>query len=62
MNVLVGKALEEDDQFWKTGLFAGADEAEVSDEDYNSKSESASAGKDSFDSDFDKNDDDLEER
>lgn len=61
MNILVGKALEEDEQFWNTGIFAGAAEAEVSDEDYNSKEESDSAGIDSFDSDFDRPDNDLED-
>ena len=54
MNVLVGKALEEDEQFWKQGLFGAGgkeDVGEASDESYNSKAESESAGKDSFDSD-----------
>jgi hypothetical protein len=63
MNLLVGKALEEDEQFWKQGLFgAGAKEeaALPSDESYNSKAESVSAGKDSFDSDFDRSDNDIE--
>ena len=61
--MLVGKALEEDQQFWNSGLFqVGSDdqEQENSDDDYNSKEESASAGKDSFDSDFDQPDNDLE--
>ena len=58
MNALVGKAIEEDEQFWNSGIFAGAAEenAEGSDESYNSKEESASAGQDSFDSDFDRPD------
>ena len=45
MNALMGKALEEDEQFWNSGIFAGAaQEIESSDQDYNSKVESASAG------------------
>ena len=44
MNLLVGKALEEDEQFWKSGIFAsggqGEDNAEPSDESYDSKAES----------------------
>lgn len=52
MNLLVGKALEEDEQFWNQGLFADAG----SDDDYDSKEESASAAKDSFDSDFEDSD------
>ena len=48
MNALVGKAMQEDDDFWNQGLFAEGD----SDEDFDSEAESASAGKDSFDSDF----------
>lgn len=63
MNALVGKALEEDEQFWNAGLFAageGQEVAEASDEDYDSKEESASAALDSFDSDFDRPDIDLE--
>jgi vacuolar protein sorting-associated protein 72 len=63
MNVLVGKALEEDEQFWKQGLFGAGgkeDVGEASDESYNSKAESESAGKDSFDSDFDRSDNDIE--
>jgi hypothetical protein len=49
MNLLVGKALEEDANFWNQGLFA----EDESDEDFDSADESESAGKDSFDSDFD---------
>ena len=48
MNALVGKAQEEDDQFYN-GLFGEVDE---SDRDFNSQDESCSSGKDSFDSDF----------
>ena len=45
MNALMGKALEEDEQFWNSGIFAGAaQDVESSDQDYNSKEESASAG------------------
>lgn len=45
-------------------MFAAGEEegAEGSDDDYNSKEESASAAKDSFDSDFDESDGDLEGR
>jgi hypothetical protein len=58
MNALVGKALEEDQQFWSSGVFlkkAGDELGEDSDadDDYDMKEESASAAKDSFDSDFD---------
>jgi hypothetical protein len=63
MNALVGKALEEDEQFWNASLFAGGEDqgnAEASDEDYDSKEESGSAALDSFDSDFDRPDIDLE--
>lgn len=50
----MGKALEEDEQFWNAGIFA-----EGSDEDYQSKDESDA--KDSFDSDFDEPDRDIEQ-
>ena len=61
MNALMGKAIEEDEQFWNSGMFAGAaEDVEASDVDYDSKEESGSAAQDSFDSDFDRNDDDLE--
>ena len=55
MNLLVGKAIEEDEQFWNNGIFA-----EASDDDYNLKEESESAAQDSFDSDFEQPDDDIE--
>ena len=48
MNVLVGKAQEEDELFYQ-GLFGDAEE---SDKDFNSQDESCESGKDSFDSDF----------
>lgn len=49
MNALVGKAIEEDDQFYN-GLFGeGGNE---SDQDFNSQNESCESAKDSFDSDF----------
>ena len=50
MNALVGKAIEEDEEFWNQGIFAEPD----SDDDFASKDESSSQGRDSFDSDFDK--------
>ena len=49
MSALVGKAQEEDDQFYK-GLFGNVDEE--SDQDFDSKNESVDSGRDSFDSDF----------
>ncbi len=48
MNVLVGKAQEEDEMFYQ-GLFGDAEE---SDKDFNSQDESCDSGVDSFDSDF----------
>ena len=49
MTLLVGRAIEEDQDFWNQGLF---EEGGDSDEDFDSEAESVSAGKDSFDSDF----------
>jgi len=54
MSALVGKAQEEDDQFYQ-GLFGDAGE---SDKDFNSQNESCESGKDSFDSDFGQSSDD----
>jgi len=55
MNVLVGKAKEEDEELYN-GLFAEGD----SDESFESKEESESLRRDSFDSDFNKSDSDEE--
>jgi len=55
MNLLVGRALQEDVEFWNQGLFA----EDQSDEDFDSKEESSSAGGDSFDSDFGKYDEEV---
>lgn len=55
MNLLVGKAKEEDEELYN-GLFAEAD----SDESFKSKGESESLRRDSFDSDFNKSDSDEE--
>ena len=52
MNVLIGKAIEEDENFWNQGIFA--EQASESDKDFASKDESSEQGRDSFDSDFDK--------
>lgn len=55
MNVLVGKAKEEDEELYN-GLFAERE----SDESFESKEESESLRRDSFDSDFNKSDSDEE--
>ena len=55
MNLLVGKAKEEDEELYN-GLFAEGD----SDESFESQGESESLRRDSFDSDFDKSDSDEE--
>ena len=47
----------DDDVFWSYMIFASESDGE-SDKDFNSHDASSSAGKDSFDSDFDKTDDD----
>lgn len=61
MNQLVGKAQEEDEQFWKTGLYNNnCEEAQNSDESFDSNEISMSAAQDSFDSDFDRPDNDIE--
>ena len=52
MNVLIGKAIEEDENFWNQGIFAEPESA--SDGDFGSGDESSDQGRDSFDSDFDK--------
>ena len=48
MKALIGKAIEEDNDFWDTGLFIESED----DEDFQSNDQSLSCGKDSFDSDF----------
>lgn len=55
MTQLVGEAKEVDDEFYK-GLFGDAD----SDESFDSKQQSDSQRRDSFDSDFDASDSDEE--
>ena len=50
MTALVGKAIEEDAEFWNQGVFAEPED----DDDFASHDESSSQGRDSFDSDFEK--------
>lgn len=52
MNALIGKAIEEDENFWNQGIFAEPESA--SEGDFASEDESSAQGRDSFDSDFDK--------